>query len=252
MFTSRLALRSFLLIIALADAQLEAQEAAPTKRDTADLQTFKKEVDRLSLLIEAMPDSQNAYSRRGDLHFYLGHFDQALADYNKMVELNPAIDTSHWRKGIAAFYAGKYDAAAGQFDRYHSFDNVDRENGIWRYLSHFKSKGAEAARKQLLKYEKDDREPFGDVYRLFEGKITGNEIIEKIKQAELAATEKEKRLFYANLYIGLNEAVQGNQKTARIHLTQAAQNSWPASAGYGPHYMWRVALVHLKMLEHEQ
>ena len=64
-----------------------------------------------------------------------------MADYNRIVELSPQRDASHWQRGIAYFYAKDYKSAAGQFERYHSFDNVDRENGIWRYLSQHKAYG---------------------------------------------------------------------------------------------------------------
>src|SRR5204862_70271 len=112
------------------------------------------------------------YSLRGDAFFKRGQFAKAAADYNKMVEIDKALDTGHWRRGIAWFYAGDYPKAAGQFEAYHSFDNVDRENGIWRYFSQAKAFGIPKAREGLLKYAKDDREPFPGLYQLFEGKTT--------------------------------------------------------------------------------
>ncbi len=205
---------------------------------------LKQQIEALTTQIKETPDIVGLYSQRGDAYFYAGEFKEAVADYSKMVELNPQSDVSHWRRGIAYFYANQYDMAAGQFDRYHSFDNVDRENGIWRYLSHYKSKGADAARKELLKYDKDDREPFGDVYQLFSGTLTGKQILDKIESAEITENEREKRMFYASLYVGLYDAVEGRSDSARKNLTRAAQNTWAPKAGYGPHYMWQVARLH--------
>jgi lipoprotein NlpI len=213
-----------------------------------DSAEWKDRVARLTKDIAAAPTTVDLYSQRGDARFFLGEFAAAVADYDKMVELAPAEDAGHWRRGIAWFYAGEYEKAAGQFERYHSFDNVDRENGIWRYLCQRKAFGLEKARAGLLKYEKDDREPFGDVYRLFEGKITGEELLDKIRQAKISDTEREKRLFYAELYVGLNEAVENRADSAKTHLTAAAKNSWGEKAGYGPHYMWQVARLHAEVL----
>ena len=213
-----------------------------------DTASWKDRVARLTKAIDASPTTVDLYSQRGDARFFLGEFATAAADYDKMVELVPADDAGHWRRGIAWFYAGEYEKAAGQFERYHSFDNVDRENGIWRYLCQRKASGLEKAREGLLKYEKDDREPFGDVYRLFEGKITSEELLDKIREAKISDTEREKRLFYAELYVGLNEAVEGREDSAKTHLAAAAKNTWGEKAGYGPNYMWQVARRHAEEL----
>lgn len=214
--------------------------------DQADLHTQLRALDRK---IAEQPDDVELFSQRGDIRFFLARFDEAAADYDRMVELRPELDSSHWRRGIAYFYAGQYEKAAGQFERYHSFDNVDRENGIWRYLSQVKAHGVKKAREGLLKYEKDDREPFPDVYRLFAGEVAPAEILQHIADASISDAEREKRLFYAELYIGLNYAVEDKPDEARPHLEAAAQNSWGESAGYGPHYMWRVARVHRDLLD---
>lgn len=209
---------------------------------------WKKTIEQTTAALAENPDSVSLHSRRGDAAFFLGRFPQAVADYDRMVALDPALESSHWRRGIALFYAGRYEAAARQFERYHSFDNVDRENGIWRYLCQVKADGLETARQGLLKYVKDDREPFGDVYRLFDGSIEPQAILERIDAAELSQTEREKRHFYAHLYIGLWHAVHDRPAEARPHLQKAAANTWAPTAGYGPAYMWHVARLHYDRL----
>jgi len=187
-------------------------------------------------------------SARGDAHFKLGEFAKAVAEYEKMVEQDPSLEKSHWRRGIAYFYAGRYDKAAHQFEIYNTFDNVDRENGIWRYFSQFKAHGKEKAREGLLKYAKDDREPFPDVYQLFEGKKTPEQILTKIKDAQLGDEDREMRTFYAHLYIGLNFAVEGKPDDAKPHLRKAVENKWGPKSGLGPNYMWHVGRLHHDLL----
>lgn len=214
-----------------------------------DRDRWQADRTQLTAAIEKSPESVDLYSRRGDVLFFLGKFAESAADYDKMVQLNAALDAEHWRRGIAWFYAGEYEKAAGQFERYHSFDNVDRENGIWRYLCQRKAVGQEKAREGLLKYEKDDREPFGDVYKLFQGTITAEALLDKIHKAEISDGERQKRLFYAELYVGLNESVEDRPESAQKHLRSAADNPWPQKAGYGPYYMAQVARVHAVQLE---
>lgn len=219
-----------------------ATEAADTKILAMNKELTAELEDKLKAL-PAIPDTDadavGKYSRRGDLHMFLGRFAEAEADYRKMSVLKPDLDASHWRLGIAMYFAQHPEEAAAQFDKYHSFDNVDRENGIWRYLSHRAAFGKEKAREQLLKYEKDDRPPFREVYQLFEGTMTADQVLQSISP-DLPESSRQSRLFYAQLYVGLNDAVEGKPEAALKALREAVRNEWPREAGFGPDYMWHV------------
>ncbi len=214
--------------------------------------TFDADIEKLSKQIEKSPKEVGLYSQRGDAYFFRARFKDAVADYEKMVELDAKRDASHWRRGIAYFYVAKYKQAAHQFEIYHSFDDVDRENGIWRYLSQHKAYGQKKARQGLLKYKKDDREPFPAVYKLFAGMITPDAILKQIADAKISDEAREVRLCYAQLYIGLNYAVEKNSKQAIIHLREATANKWGPRASYGPKYMWHVGRLHYELLLVEQ
>jgi lipoprotein NlpI len=189
-----------------------------------------------------------AYSSRGDAYFKRGRFVEAADDYEKMVELDASQDKSHWRRGIACFYAGRHEKAARQFEIYHTFDDVDRENGIWRYFSQYKAYGKDKAKAGLLQYAKDDRQPFPAVYQLFEGKLTADQVLASVEEAKIGDDEKEQRRFYASLYVGLNAAVEGRKDEALKHLRTAVANKWAPTAGFGPEYMWHVGRVHFDLL----
>ena len=232
-----------LLLSALADdPPISAEERARLERDFDD--RIRKHTEQ----IQAAPKEVDGYSRRGDALFMRGRFKEAVADYEKMVELDPKLDPGHWRRGIAWFYAGDYAKAARQFEIYHTHDDVDRENGIWRYFSQYKASGPEKARAGLLKYAKDDREPFPSVYQLFEGKITPEKILAQIQAAKIGDGERDSRLFYANLYAGLNSAVENRPEEAAKFLREAVANKWAPTSGYGPSYMWHVGRVHYEQL----
>ena len=237
-----------LVLPMLALSDVDADE--PVGNDQAKSQ-WARQLSRLDALVTEQPDQLTLYSQRGDVLFYLGRFEAAVADYDKMIELDANRAASHWRRGIALFYAGRAKEAAAQFEQYHSFDDVDRENGIWRYFSQWKASGKDAAQAELLRYEKDDREPFPDLYAFFAGKLTSEEVLSHIEEAELPAHERRKREFYAHLYLGLERALAEDSKAARSLLTRAVENDWPRQAGYGPHYMWQVGRLHLEQLANE-
>lgn len=230
----------FLIAMLLTGAACFAEAPLPAERAERMQKSFAASEATLTAGIEKNAEDVDLYSQRGDVRFFQGKFEDAVADYDKMVELDPRLETAHWRRGIAYFYAEDFDQAAHQFEIYHTFDNVDRENGIWRYLSQVKSVGRKKAREGLLNYAKDDREPFPAVYKLFAGEIAPEEILSGIAAAKLTKDDRAKRLFYAELYIGLNYFVENNQEAAQKHLAEAVKNEWGRQAGYGPNYMWHV------------
>ena len=164
-----------------------------------------------------------------------------------MVALDPELDTSHWRLGIAYFYADKPQRAVRQFEKYRSFDDVDRENGIWRYLSQFKATDGTAAKKELIRYAKDDRQPFPTVYKLFDDSVTPEQALSSIPM-DIPAADREARLFYTELYIGMHMVVKNSPALAKLYLKKSVERKWPRTAGYGPNYMWHVGRVQLELL----
>ena len=232
---------------AVDDAKEAARDAQTAEAVDVEIMAMNKELtaslegrlNALPAIRETDADAVVTFARRGDLHLFLGKFAEAEADYRKMSVVKPEVDQSHWRLGIAMYLAGHPEDAAAQFDKYHSFDNVDRENGIWRYLSHRAAFGKEKAREQLLKYEKDDRPPFREVYQLFEGTLTEDQVLQSISP-ELPESSRQSRLFYAQLYVGLNDAVEDQPEAAIKALREAVKNEWPREAGFGPDYMWHV------------
>ena len=81
--------------------------------------------------------------------------------------------------------------------------------------------------------------------------MTPAEILNEIESAEISKNEREQRRFYAHLYIGLNYSVERQDDRAREHLAAATRNDWPATAGYGPHYMWHVGRLHEELLRNK-
>src|SRR4030095_8891038 len=99
------------------------------------LSKFEKTLAESSKAIEQAPDRVALYSQRGDCHLFLGHFADAVADYEKMIALDRAQEAQHWRLGIAYYFVGDFRKSARQFEKYYTYDKRDRENGIWKFLA---------------------------------------------------------------------------------------------------------------------
>ena len=240
----------------LARTSSAQQPPATTTDIAAKIQTINQDLeaqlrDQLKLLPAPAADTPKAeaidrHSQRGDMQMFLAQFQEAETSYRRMVELDPALDASHWRLGIACFFAQHPQAGADQFEKYHSFDSVDRENGIWRYFCHHRASGKEKAQKQLIRYETDDRPPFKEVYQLFQGTLTPDQVLKSASDAPEAG--RQSRLFYSHLYVGLNAALENHRDVAIASLQQSTLNPWPQSAGYGPRYMWHIGRLQLNLL----
>ena len=203
----------------------------------------------MSARLKQNPKEISSYSSRGDARLFLADFKGARADYEKMIELNPKLDVSHWRLGIAYFYLKEYDKAARQFGIYHQYDQVDRENGIWRFMSQYKASGLAVARKGLLKYEKDDRPPYPWLYAMFAGKLEPGEVFSKIDEAGFSERYKTRVLFHAYLYVGIYlELTEDDPGKALPYLRKAASNEYGRSTGT---YMWQVARIHHQLSKDE-
>jgi len=131
---------------------LGAEVDLPTSEELSKLEKKYSEIDRTcTKRILKNPVEISSFSSRGDARLFLGDFKGARLDYEKMIELNPNLEISHWRLGIAYFYLSEFKMASRQFEIYHQFDEVDRENGIWRFMSQFQLSGLNKARKDLLR-----------------------------------------------------------------------------------------------------
>lgn len=211
-------------------------------------QTWDDKIADLTKKLATKADDLTALSQRGDAYFFRGDFQASLRDYQKMCDVNAEVEPGHWRMGLVQFYAGQFETSTKFFDRFFQTDDVDREGGLWKYLAQAKGEGPEKARAGLLKYTKFDREPMPTVYRLFEGTITPAELLKTVDVRKLADTEREKRLFYIELYIGLWLDAHKKPQEALPHFRAATANKWPRDAGYGPNWMWHVARVHYELL----
>ncbi len=94
------------------------------------------------------------------------------------------------------------------------------------------------ARKVLLPVGPDARVPMRQVYELFRGTMTPEDVL-RVAGAQPGAQ------FYGHLYLGLYFEALGDAARALEHITAAAADRF-ASAG---DYMHMVARVHLKLLQ---
>jgi lipoprotein NlpI len=204
----------------------------------------------LSDAIKEQPDLPEAYYWRGRELFRLGEIDKSLADFDKYVGLKPQASSSQWERGITCYYARKFEAGAKQFEEYQTYHDQDVENSVWRYLCVVPTAGVEKARENMLPIKNDPRIPMMDIYDLYRGKKTPDDVFAAAKAGSPGEDALKGRLFYAHLYVGLYYESLGKDKEARPHIVDAA-NKYRTSRSINP-YMGDVARIHAQRLTEDQ
>ena len=238
-----------LLAFTIPALAIAAEPPVPDGERAQMLAGFTENIGKLDAALKANAEAVPLYSKRGDAHLFLGHFAEAVADFQKMIALDPAQDAPHWRLGVAYYFTGAFEKSAKQFVKYHDYDGGDRENGIWKFLGDAKSLGLEPARRRMLTYTRFDREPFPALYAMLAGEKSGDEVFAEMKTKDL--TGNTTVMFFANYYAGLNEEMLGHREKAVALLRHAVALGWKNRRSGEPSYMWQVARLHFEKLAAE-
>ena len=208
---------------------------------------FKEAINRYTKALIKDPDNVGLHSRRGDTHLFAGNFGEAVADFEKMIKLDPSQDAPHWRLGIAYYYVNDFKKGMEQFAKYHAYDAVDRENGVWKFFCQANHEGIKKAQKYMLPYTRFDRHPFPAIYDLLAGKedMATDTILKAAENSKESESAKVRRFFFAHLYIGMWHEIHGQKVKALTHLRLATANSYGRSTQT---YMWQVARIHYEQL----
>lgn len=181
--------------------------------------------------------SPQALLNRAVDEFEHGRFAASAATFDELARLVPEQAPHLWQRGIALYYAGRYTDCRRQFESHKTVNPDDVENAAWHFLCVAREQAPGAARAALLPVGPDARVPMREVYQMFRGALTADDVLQ-------AAGNRLAGQFYAHLYIGLYSEAMGRNDLALKHIKEAAAARYAAVGGY----MHMVAGVHLKVL----
>jgi len=174
---------------------------------------------------------------RADEDLLGGRVTEAVTGFNRLAALLPAQAPYLWQRGIALYYAGQFRECRLQFESHRLVNPDDVENAAWHFLCVARAESAVAARAALLPVGPDGRVPMRQIYEMFRGDLTPEQVLE-------AAGPRASAQFYAQLYVGLYFEAFGDERRALEHITAAAADQFAIEGGY----MHTVAKVHLGIL----
>ena len=171
--------------------------------------------------------------RQAGRDFLAGRVEESLVGFDQVARERPDAAPQLWQRGIALYYAGRYVECRQQFESHRLVNPADVENATWHFLCVARMDGPEAALAALLPVGRDGRTPMPEIYEMFAGRLTSQDILE-------AAGGSARGRFYAHLYIGLYREALGESAAARDSIQLAADDRFAAAGGY----MHGVAVVH--------
>lgn len=206
----------------------------------------QKAVNDFSKAIQLDPNSIEAWQRRGEEQFKLAQFKESVADFERVIQLRPQRAPYHWQLGISYYYTGQHLKGMSLFKKHQTVNHNDVENAVWHYLCTAKVHGLDEAKKRLLIISKDTRTPMMEIYALFGGQGTEEQVLKQAHQGRTIGGARARQIFYAHLYLGLYHEAQGNSDKAYNYIKKAAQQYKENG------YMGQVSRVHRLWLEQKR
>lgn len=219
------------------EAKLAAARSADDHRQLVEL--FTQSIDGGSA-----PETHWYWRARA--HFCLGKIEDAVKDFDRYIALRPERKPQQWERGIALYYAGEFEKGAQQFELYQTYHDNDVENSVWRFLCLVPMTGIEKARETMLPIRRDSRIPMMQLYALYRGEGSVEQVWEAVKSGSPTDAQLAGRRFYAQLYLGLYHEARGEADLAGKHLLAAADEHQRTEQVN--RYMWEVARVHADRL----
>jgi lipoprotein NlpI len=190
----------------------------------------------LLLLLFVTQDLQAIFNR-AVADFENGRFAESATRFDSLAKALPERAPHLWQRGIALYYAGRYDDCRRQFESHRAVNPADVENAAWHFLCVARADSPAKARAALLPVGPDARVPMVEVYEMFRGTRTPEQVLK-------AAGTAPDGQFFGHLYLGLYFEAMGMKDRALEHITIAAADRFARAGGY----MHMVARVHLRSL----
>ncbi len=194
-----------------------------------------------SASIAAQAVDPRALLTRAVNEFSQGRVDASVATFDALAKAAPEAAPELWQRGIALYYAERYTDCRLQFEQHRRVNPNDVENAAWHFLCVARAESPSRARVALLPVGPDARIPMRQVYEMFKGVMTPEQVL-------AAGGTQATGQFYARLYLGLYFEALGDATRAREHITTAADERYRDAGGY----MHMVARVHLAKLRSAQ
>lgn len=213
-------------------------------RDHLRAGDYEAAARQMEHLIKVFAKVENYHLVLADARFMNGQMKEAIAAYDRAIELNSRLAPRCWQRGLALYYADEFEKGKQQFETHQTVNRQDVENSVWHFLCHARIAGVQKAREDMIPIQGDQRVPMPEVFELFAGNGTIEQVIKAAEEAGGASERiRNGHLYYAYIYVGLYHEMMGDPEKANEAMKKASDIN-PVSKAQ---LMGSIADVHLKL-----
>ena len=172
--------------------------------------------------------------------FGAGAMKDSAEVYDEVLEANPAIKSRLWQRGLALYYADEFEKGVDQFESHQTYNSQDVENSVWHLLCQSRLTSVEEARKTMIHIERDSRIPMKEVFDMFAGTGSPEEVLAACGYEE-GKPEISSEIYHGLIYVGLFYEMTGDQAASQKAMTEALAYKPPMNG-----LMGHVAEGHLR------
>lgn len=205
---------------------------------------YEDAIETVTKMMGVVENDQGGFLLRGELNYMIGNMEQAVSDFDKVIELAPQLKPRLWQRGLALYYLERYQDGVEQFEVHQTVNGQDVENAVWHFACTARSQSLEKAREQLIPIQNDTRVPMMQIHQLFAGTMQPDEVLSAAVEGVTNEVELARNKYYAHFYIGLFHDANGDSQAAIEQMKLAAAEDHQISKRT---LMGQVANVHLKL-----
>lgn len=192
-------------------------------RDHLNQGEYADAVKQLEHLTRVFEKSANAHFLLADARFMNGQVAEAVKAYDRALELRPEWSARCWQRGLALYLSGEFELGKQQFEHHQTVNSQDVENSVWHLMCHSRTADLETARQQMIPISGDQRIPMPEVFRLFSGEGSVDQVMQAARSANASSeSERNTYLYYAWLYSGLYYDMIGDPEQALTAMRKAS------------------------------
>ena len=210
----------------------------------AEKALVENDMARVKTVIEEVRGRENLSSQMktevARVLFGAGCMKEAAEVYDEILEANPSYKPRFWQRGLALYYAEEYQKGVEQFESHQTFNSQDVENSVWHLLCQSRLTSVEKAREKMIKIEEDSRIPMKQVFDMFAGTGSPEEVLQAC-QYDKEDAKPDSAIYHGLIYIGLFHEMMGDQEASNNSMTEALRFVEP-----GRGLMSHVAEGHLR------
>ena len=190
----------------------------------AERSLYENDVDAaIAAIAEARQRKDLSFGFKMDVAkilFGAGKMKESAEVYDEVLTQQPDIKPQLWQRGLALYYAEQFEKGVDQFDTHQTYNSQDVENSVWHLLCQSRLTSVEEARKSMIQIEEDSRVPMKQVFDMFAGKGSPEQVIAASGYDEDNIV-RNGSTYHGWLYVGLFHEMMGDQKAANEAMKTA-------------------------------